>query len=165
MISKEQPVLARTPAQSQAVLNAVQHLWTVEWSCGIGAHTPSSPGSPPPVRSHFFAEEGHDPALANRVVIEPALRLVHPACIAAAREAALQAHDSGDGFQYGPPPSSPPAYAAESVCQLVKLLYEHHFRCVLRDKGHLGRAAIEWCVHYYVVCYLEASLTCILLSG
>jgi hypothetical protein len=163
LLCQELPLLARSPAQSHAVLDAVRHLWTLEWSCGLGplptASTPATSSAPsaqawsPPAtalasplstNSHSFDEHGADDVhIDGRVVTEPALRLIHPACIAAANEAAASAAFNGDDYVG---PSSPPAYAAESVCQMVKLLYEHHFRCVLADKGRLGRAAIEWSV-------------------
>jgi hypothetical protein len=137
------PLLIRTPKQSRAVLDAVQHLWTIQWSCGLGPEPSSTSATSSDHASHDIP-----------VTYEPPFQLVHPGCMAA-KQAKMEdkMKASGDGSA----PSTPPADAVESVCELVKLLYEHHFRCVLKGHGFTGHdieASVEHLVCVFVLAYL-----------
>jgi hypothetical protein len=126
------PMHPRTPRQTRAVLKSVRHLWSVEWSCGLGDDsarpTQSQPGSVvnspstsvPPVTPRR-------PSCASSLPSEVApLRLAHPA---------WKAYRAG---------TLPRVIFIEHLLALFKSLYEGHMRLVLKDKGKLSKGACEF---------------------
>ena len=99
------PLHPRTPSQTQRVLQELAHLWTVDWSCGLGQST-SAEGAPP-----------SQPEL---------LKLPHPAW-RALQTGSISAHEF-----------------SEHMLNMFKVLYESHFRIILRERGKLSKGAVEY---------------------
>jgi len=106
------PLYPRTAKETQAALHRVSDLWQVEYACGLD---PLAFKQPTPER----------PALSS-VSCEPALKLLHPACVALG---------SGQLTE---------RVYAEHVITFVRQVYELHFRDALKEQANMGRGAIEW---------------------
>lgn len=109
----------RTSRQTRAALHAVRELWTIEWSCGLPDGTASLS---PLIGSDALVET--DDAVVETVQEAP-LHLVHPA-YAAFQDSLISRS------QY-----------AEHALRFIRVLYEAHFRTVLREQAKLNSGKVE----------------------
>lgn len=147
------PLHPRTPAQTRAVLRAVQHQWRTEWSCGLveasvdspgAASSPSSPslspstptpGTPFAHREDVFESLHHKLDEASVYHKQPSSR--HSPT---QEEALLLAHPAYTAFQST---TLSQVQFAEHAIQFIRVLYDTHFRSVLKDHAKLSRGRLE----------------------
>ncbi|CAD6584343.1 MAG: hypothetical protein CYPHOPRED_002669 [Cyphobasidiales sp. Tagirdzhanova-0007] len=151
------PLHPRTSKQTQAVLRLVRHHWKVEWSCGlIDAAMPDTPGVPSPstpTSSSSIASGSTSRAVATTNLPLLAGGLKSAALSDAPRH--TSAASSRPVSEEDPLSLSHPAYTAfqstalsqvqyaEHALQFIRVLYEAHFRSVLKDHARLSRARLE----------------------
>lgn len=151
------PLHPRTPAQTIQSLQAAKGQWRLEWACGLpefpitppsstrasfDAHsqTQRSPSTPTPASSASASSEEERfrrfslkeslalpscSAPMHEPILEDALHLAHPAYTAYQAEALSR-------IQF-----------AEHALQFIRVLYEAHFRSILRDHAKLSRSRLE----------------------
>lgn len=144
------PLHPRTPTQTAQSLHAARGQWKLEWPCGLDEMPASStglqygfdgqsPSTPTPASASAATQEERlrrfsasdaplplaGPCAPSMPVLEESLHLAHPAYTAYQASALSR-------IQF-----------AEHALQFIRVLYEAHFRTILRDHAKLSRSRLE----------------------